>query len=1089
MINGLIRFSVSQRLLVLLMAPIMIGAGVYSLIGLPIDAVPDVTNVQVQVLTAAPSLAPLEIERQITFPVEVAMSGLPDIEEIRSVSKFGLSAVTVVFQDSVNTYFARQLALERLTKARGQIPENIGSPEMGPISTGLGEIYQYELRAAPGPEGRQYDATALRTIQDWSVRRQLLGVPGVTEVNSFGGLEKQYQARLDPTKLQSYGLTLRDVLEAVARNNANVGGAYIEHGAEQYLLRGIGLAESSGDIANIIVKAGKEGVPIYVRDLGDVVEGATVRQGAVTADGEGEIVAGIAMMLKGENSRTVVNRVKERIEQVKKTLPKGVELVPFYDRTELVDRTVKTVVKNLAEGAILVVVVLILLLGNWRGALLVATIIPLSMLFAAILMRLFNVSGNLMSLGALDFGLIVDGAVVMVENAVRRRGEAQHDKSNARPERTILEACTEVGRPVVFAVAIIMIVYLPILSLTGIEGKMFKPMALTVIFALLGSLLLSLTYIPAAMTFLLRGRVAETESIIIRFAKGWYRPALAAIIGNRRPALVAAVALVALSGAIFPFLGSEFIPRLDEGSLAVQAQQLPSVSLSQSIRTITDVEKALKTFPEVTKVVSKTGRAEVATDPMSVDFSDLYIELRPPSEWKTAHTKAELVEKMSETLEKKVPNAAFSFSQPIELRVAELISGVRSDIAIKLFGDDLDTLKKIADRIGAVVSKVPGAEDVKVEATSGLPQLQIKPDRAAIARYGINVEDVNSLVESIVAGKEAGQVYEGEQRFGLVVRLADEWGRDVETIKNLLVAAPNGSRIPLAQLADIKLVEGPAQISREDTRRRIGVELNVRGRDIGSFVKDAQAAIDEQVKLPPGYYLTWGGTFENLERASARLLIVVPLALFLIFVLLFITFGSVGQALLIYTGIPFAVVGGILALALRGMPFSISAGVGFIALFGVAVLNGVMMVSYINHLREQGRSVADAVREGAEIRLRPVLMTALVASLGFIPMAIATSAGAEVQRPLATVVIGGLITSTLLTLLILPMLYGWFVRDEAIAEPRGGKSDGGHDGDDSAVYGEQSHHARTRCRPYSSLTTFGFSNSLRTGNSHVRRTT
>jgi len=1057
MINGLIRFSVSQRLIVLLTVAIMIGAGVYSLIRLPIDAVPDVTNVQVQVLTAAPSLAPLEIERQITFPVEVAMSGLPDIEEIRSVSKFGLSAVTVVFHDSVNTYFARQLVLERLTQAREQIPENIGAPEMGPISTGLGEIYQYELKATPGPEGEQYDATALRTIQDWSVRRQLLGVPGVTEVNSFGGLEKQFQVRLDPTKLQSYGLTLRDALEAVTRNNANVGGAYIEHGAEQYLLRGIGLAESSDDIANIIVKAGKEGVPIYVRDLGDVVEGATVRQGAVTADGKGEIVAGIAMMLKDENSRAVVNRVKARIEQVKKTLPKGVELVPFYDRTELVDRTIKTVVKNLVEGAILVIIVLILLLGNWRGALLVATIIPLSMLFAAILMRVFNVSGNLMSLGALDFGLIVDGAVVMVENAVRRRAEAQHDKSKERPERTILEACMDVGRPVVFAVAIIMIVYFPILSLTGIEGKMFKPMALSVVFALLGSLLLSLTYIPAAMTFLLRGHVAETESIVIRFAKKWYRPALATVTGSRRAALVATAALVVISGAIFPFLGSEFIPRLDEGSLAVQTQQLPSVSLSQSIRTATEVEKALKTFPEVTKVVSKTGRAEVATDPMSVDFSDIYIELKPPSEWKTTHSKTELVEKMSEALEKKVPNGAFSFSQPIELRVSELISGVRSDIAIKLFGDDLDTLKKTADRIGAVVSRVRGAEDVKVEATSGLPQLQIKPDRSAIARYGINVEDVNSLVESIVAGKEAGLVYEGEKRFSLVVRLAGESSRDVETIKNLLVSAPNGSRIPLAQLADIKLVEGPAQISREDTRRRIGVELNVRGRDIGSFVKDAQAAIDQQVKLPPGYYLTWGGTFENLRRASARLLIVVPLALFLIFVLLFTTFGSVKQALLIYTGIPFAVVGGILALALRGMPFSISAGVGFIALFGVAVLNGVVMVSYINHLREEGRSVADAVREGAEIRLRPVLMTALVASLGFIPMAIATSAGAEVQRPLATVVIGGLVTSTLLTLLVLPMLYGWFVRDEERDESMKGEEHEGHHSGDSAVYAEQSH--------------------------------
>jgi cobalt-zinc-cadmium resistance protein CzcA len=1027
MINGLIRFAVQQRLLVLLMVAIMIGAGVYSLKNLPIDAVPDVTNVQVQVLTAAPSLAPLEIERQITFPVEVAMSGLPDIEEIRSVSKFGLSAVTVVFKDSVDTYFARQLVLERLTQAREQIPESIGSPEMGPISTGLGEIYQYELRAAPGSG---YDPTALRTIQDWSVRRQLLGVPGVTEVNSFGGFEKQYQVRLDPAKLQSYGLSLRDVLEAVGRNNANVGGAYLEHGSEQYLLRGIGLIEKPEDIRNIIVKTGNEGIPIYVRDVGEVVEGATVRQGAVTADGGGEIVAGIAMMLKGENSRTVVEGVKERVEQIRKTLPKGVELIPFYDRTELVDRTIWTVAKNLIEGAGLVIIVLILLLGNWRGALLVSTIIPLSMLFAAILMRVFNVSGNLMSLGALDFGLIVDGAVVMVENVVRRRAEAQHAGSREPPERTILEACIEVGRPVVFAVAIIMIVYLPILSLQGIEGKMFKPMALTVVFALLGSLILSLTFIPAALTFILRGHVSETESFVIRYARRAYRPALDFMIRWRAQALAVATALVVVSGVIFPLLGSEFIPRLDEGALAVQTQQLPSVSLTQSVKTTTQVEKVLKGFPEVTKVVSKTGRAEVATDPMSIDFSDLYVELKPIGEWTTAHTKAELVEKMAEALEKNVPNASASFSQPIELRVSELISGVRSDIAIKLFGDDLDTLKETGDKIAAVVQKVKGAEDVKVEATTGLPQLQIKPDRGLIARYGINVEDVNDLVEAVVAGKDAGIVYEGEQRFNMVVRLSDEASKDLETIQNLTVSAPNGARIPLSQLADIKLIEGPAQISREDTRRRIGVELNVRGRDIGSFVREAQERIEKEVQLPPGYYLTWGGTFENLERASARLLIVVPLALFLIFVLLFTTFGSVKQALLIYTGIPFAIVGGIFALALRGMPFSISAGVGFIALFGVAVLNGVVMVSYINKLRQEGRPVMDAVREGAMTRLRPVLMTALVASLGFIPMAIATSAGAEVQRPLATVVIGGLITSTLLTLLILPTLYGWFERDQ-----------------------------------------------------------
>ena len=1027
MIDGLIRFSISQRLLILLFVAILATAGIYSLQHLPIDAVPDVTNVQVQVLTAAPSLAPLEIERQITFPVEVAMSGLPDIVEIRSISRFGLSLVTIVFADHVNTYFARQLVAERLSEARDQIPEGIGSPEMGPISTGLGEIYQYELRSN---RGAGYDATSLRTVQDWIVRRQLLGVPGVTEVNSFGGREKQYQVRLEPAKLQSYKLSLRDVVEAVTRNNANVGGAYIEHSSEQYLLRGIGLVENPADIENIVVKTGDHGVPVYIRDVGEVVAGATVRQGAVTADGRGEIVAGIVMMLKGENSRTVVDNVKSRVAQIRKSLPEGVSLVPFYDRTELVNRTIRTVAKNLIEGALLVIIVLFILLGNWRAALLVASVIPLSMLFAAICMVTFNVSGNLMSLGALDFGLIVDGAVIMVENTVRRRAEAQHEGSTEAPERTILEACLEVGRPVVFAVMIITIVYLPILSLTGIEGKMFKPMALTVVFALIGSLILTLTYVPAAMTFLLRGQVTENENIIMRKARAIYAPALAWTIRNRKKALLGSVALVALSFAVFPFLGAEFIPRLDEGSLALQVQRLPSISLSESVNMAGAVERTLRAFPEVTKVISKTGRAEIATDPMGVDLSDVFVNLKPPSEWKTAHDRVALVEKMSVALEKNVPGAVFSFSQPIELRVAELISGVRSDIAIKLFGDDLDTLRSKAEEIARVVGKTRGAEDVKVEQVTGLPQLQIKANRAAIARYGLNVEDVNDLVESLVAGKPAGIVYEGEKRINLVVRLAEATTRDVETISGLLLRAPDGAQVPLSQVAEISLIEGPAQISREDTRRRIAVELNVRGRDIGSFVKEAQTAIEHGVKLPPGYYLTWGGQFENLQRATKRLLIVVPLALFLIFVLLFTTFGSAKQALLVYTGIPFAIVGGVAGLAVRGLPFSISAGVGFIALFGVAVLDGVVLVSHINRLRDEGKPLDEAVTQGASDRLRAILMTALVASLGLIPMAIATSAGAEVQRPLAMVVIGGLITSTLMKLLMLPALYGWFEREK-----------------------------------------------------------
>ena len=1027
MINALIRFSIAQKLIVLLLVAIMAAAGAYSLINLPIDAVPDVTNVQVQVLTNAPSLAPLEIERQITFPIEVAMSGIPGVEEIRSVSKFGISNVTIVFEESTDIYFARQLILERMATARENIPPSIGSPEMGPIATGLGEIYQYEVRAEPGSN---YTATDLRTIHDWNIRRQLMGVPGVTEVNSHGGYGKQYEVRLSPEKLQSYGLTLSDVHDAVMANNGTVGGGYIAKGAEQYLLRGVGLVEKMDDITNIVVKTGKEGVPVFVRDLGEVVEGQSIRQGAVSTNGEGEIVSGMAIMLKGENSRVVAERVKAKIDEIKTTLPKGVTIEPFYDRTSLVKRAIWTVEKNLLEGAALVIFVLLLLLGNWRGALLVATIIPLSMLFAAILMRAFNVSGNLMSLGALDFGLIVDGAVVMVENVVRRRAEAQHEKSREPPERTILEACLEVARPVVFAVAIIGIVYLPILSLRGIEGKMFVPMALTVIFALLGSLLLSLTYVPAMLALTLKGNVSESESFLIRWAKQIYRPSLAFVMKFRAQVLAIAVTVVVISGIIFPYLGGEFIPRLDEGDILVEAISLPSVSLDQSMVMTTAVEKSLKVYPEVKTIVSKCGAPAVATDSMSLNQCDVFVMLNPIDEWKSGWSKEKLIEEMSKKLEAEVPGAAsFGFMQPIEMRVNELIAGTRGDVAIKLFGDDLQVLADKGEEIEKVLATIQGAEETKAEVTTGLPQLQIKPDRAAIARYGINVEDVNELVEAIFAGKKAGEVFEGEQRFDIVLRLNEDASKSVESVRALILTAPNGQRVPLAQVADIALVEGAAQISREATRRRIVVSTNVRQRDIASFVTEAKEKIGKEVTLPPGYYLQWGGAFENLERATSRLLIVVPIALFLIFVMLFSTFGSAKQALMIYTGIPFAIVGGVVALALRGMPFSISAGVGFIALFGVAVLNGVVMVSFINHLREEGKSVLDAVNDGAMTRLRPVLMTALVASLGFIPMALATSAGAEVQRPLATVVIGGLITSTLLTLLILPTLYAWFEKD------------------------------------------------------------
>ncbi|MBK7996699.1 MAG: efflux RND transporter permease subunit [Blastocatellia bacterium] len=1024
MIDKIIQFSVSQRLLVFLLVLLLIGMGVYSLQKLPIDAVPDVTNVQVQILTSAPSLAPLEVERQITFPIEIAVSGLPNVEEVRSVSKFGLSAITVVFKDSVDIYFARQLILERLAEAKEQIPQSIGLPELGPISTGLGEIYQYELK------GEGYDPIALRTIQDWIVRRQLISVPGVAEVNSFGGLEKQYEVRLNPVKLQAYNLTLRDVLEALTKNNENVGGAYIEHAAEQYLLRGIGLIESIEDIENIVIKTASEGVPVYVRDLADVSIGSNVRQGAVTADGKGEIVAGIVMMLQGENSRSVVDRVKERVEQVKKSLPKGVELVPFYDRTELVNRTISTITINLVEGAAIVIIILILLLGNWRGALLVATVIPLSMLIAAIFMERFKVSGNLMSLGALDFGLIVDGAVIMVENTIRRTAERQHllGRSLTKEElqATICSSASEVRKATLFGELIIAIVYLPILSLAGIEGKMFKPMAMTVIFALAGAMLLSFTFIPAALTIVLRGKVSEKESFIIHYGKKFYKTSLEFVMNAQHQALAISISLIVISLSIFPLLGSEFIPRLDEGALAVQAQKLPSVSISQAVSTTTDIEKALQQFPEVTAVVSKTGRPEIANDPMGIETSDIYVGLKPASQWTTTKNREELIAKMSEVLETKVPTAAISFSQPIELRVSELISGVKSDVAIKLFGEDLEILNKKGAEIAQIISKVAGATDVKVEQVTGLPQLQIKANREIIARYGINVSDINILVESLVAGKLAGQVFEGEQKFDLVVKMSQESSKSLETIKTLLVPMPNGAKIPLSQLASVVLVESPLQISREDAHRRIVVELNVRGRDIGSFVKEAQTLMDKELQLPAGYYLTWGGQFENLERATQKLLLVVPIAMLLIFVMLFTTFGSTRQALLIYTGIPFAAVGGILALALRDMPFSISAGVGFIALFGVAVLNGLVMMSAINALKKEGIPIEQAIKQGAESRFRPVLMTALVASLGFIPMALATSAGAEVQRPLATVVIGGLTTSTLLTLFILPTLCSWF---------------------------------------------------------------
>lgn len=1016
----LIEFVLQQRLLVLALTLLLVAVGIWSAVRLPIDAVPDVTNVQVQINTNAPALSPLEVERQITLPVELAMSGLPDVEEVRSISKFGLSQVTLVFEEGTDIYFARQLVQERLQTAREEIPEGFGTPEMGPISTGLGEIFQYTI------EGRNTEATELRTLQDWVVAPQLRSVGGVAEVNSFGGFEKQYQVLVRPEALVQYGLTLQDVLDAVEANNLNAGGGYITQGAEQLVIRGVGQVQDLEQIRGIVV-ASRSGVPVRVADVADVAIGHTIRQGAVTKNGQGEVVTGIVMMRMGSNSRTVVDAVKERFATAARSLPSGVTLTAFYDRTDLVDRTIRTVETNLVEGAALVVAVLFLVLGNVRAAIIVALAIPLSMMFAVSLMVKAGIAGSLMSLGAIDFGLVVDGSVVMVENSMRHLAERNHTKKGFL--ETVRDSCAEVGRPILFGVGIIIVVYLPILSLQGVEGKLFRPMALTVVFALAGSLLLTFLLTPVLIFLFLRGPIKEKDVWLIRKAKRIYQPALEWTLAHGKPVLLGAAASVVVAVAAIPLLGSEFVPRLDEGSLAVQVLRLPSVSLEESVRQSTLIEQQLTAaFPnEIDDIVSKTGRAEIATDPMGVNISDVIITLKPQKQWTEVGSKAELEHEMGEVLER-IPGIVYSFSQPIELRVNELIAGVRSDLAVKIYGDDLETLRQKADQVVTAVSRLPGATGFKAQQVSGLPQLQITVLPDQLARYGINAADVMQTVEA-VGGVHATEVLEGQRRFALVVRFPQAAREDADAISNLLVSAPGGERVPLGQLARVEKVEGPAEISHENGSRLIIVEGNVRGRDMGSFVNDVRALFERgRIQLPPGYRVEFGGQFENLERGTRRLMLVVPLSLGLIFVLLFTTFNSVRQALLVFTGIPLATVGGVFALLLRGMPFSISAGVGFIALFGVAVLNGVVLVTYINELRQQGRPLEEAVREGGMTRLRPVLTTALVASLGFIPMALSHGAGAEVQRPLATVVIGGLITSTLLTLLVLPLLYRTFER-------------------------------------------------------------
>ncbi|NQE49632.1 CusA/CzcA family heavy metal efflux RND transporter [Herbaspirillum rubrisubalbicans] len=1034
MFERIIRFAIEHRWLVLLAVLGMGAYGLYSYQKLPIDAVPDITNVQVQINTAAPGYSPLETEQRISYPIETVMSGLPHLEQVRSLSRYGLSQVTVIFQDGTDIYFARQLVNERIQQARSQLPPGI-DPAMGPISTGLGEIYLWTVEAkddARKADGTPYTSTDLREIQDWVIKPQLRLVPGVTEINTIGGFAKEYLVAPSPEKLASYGMTMDTVIKALEKNNNNVGAGYIERRGEQYLIRAPGQVGSTEDIGNIVL-ANVKGVPIRVRDVAQVDIGRELRTGAATENGR-EVVLGTVFMLIGENSRKVSQAVDKKMHEINRTLPQGVEAVTVYDRTVLVDKAIATVKKNLVEGALLVVAVLFVFLGNIRAAIITATVIPLAMLFTFTGMVTNKVSANLLSLGALDFGIIIDGAVVIVENCVRRLAHAQqhHGRTLSRSERfhEVFAAAREARRPLLFGQLIIMIVYLPMFALTGVEGKMFTPMAFTVVAALMGAMILSVTFIPAAIALFIGEKVAEKENFMMVWAKRMYEPMLKRIMDNKAVVLTFAGALIVVCGAVATRLGTEFVPSLNEGDMAIQALRIPGTSLSQSLEMQQQIEKTLKQkFPEVERVFARTGTAEVASDPMPPNISDGYIMLKPQDQWpKPRKTHEELLAAIQAEVAK-IPGNNYEFSQPIQLRFNELISGVRSDVAVKVFGDDMDVLDETAGKISAVLEKIPGATEVKIEQTTGLPMLTVDIDRQKTARYGLNVSDIQDTIATAIGGKQAGTLFQGDRRFGIVVRLPDDARTDLEAMRRLPLALPlqegvaRTSYVPLSEVATLNIAPGPNQISREDGKRRIVVSANVRGRDLGGFVADAERQLQSEVKIPAGYWTTWGGQFENLQSATQRLQIVIPVALLMVFVLLFAMFGNVKDGMLVFTGIPFALTGGILALAMRGIPMSISAAVGFIALSGVAVLNGLVMISFIRSLREDGRSLDDAIHEGAMTRLRPVLMTALVASLGFVPMALATGTGAEVQRPLATVVIGGILSSTALTLLVLPLLY------------------------------------------------------------------
>ncbi|QDF96992.1 CusA/CzcA family heavy metal efflux RND transporter [Azoarcus sp. DD4] len=1045
MFERIIRFAIEQRWIVLLAVLGMAGVGIWSYRHLPIDAVPDITNVQVQINTEAPGYSPLEAEQRVTFPIETVMAGLPHLVETRSLSRYGLSQVTVIFEDGTDIYFARQLVNERMQEARGRLPAGL-APTMGPIATGLGEIYMWTVEAEEGArkaDGTPYTPMDLREIQDWIVKPQLRTVPGVTEINTIGGYAKEFQVAPLPDRLMAYGLSLADVVEALERNNANVGAGYIERRGEQNLIRAPGQVASLADIGNIVVGHAR-GVPIRIGDVAEVGFGKELRTGAATENGR-EVVLGTVFMLIGENSRDVSRAVDRRLQEVNRTLPPGVHAKTVYDRTVLVDKAIATVKQNLTEGALLVIAILFLFLGNLRAALITALVIPLAMLFTFTGMITNKVSANLMSLGALDFGIIIDGAVVIVENCVRRLAHAQAvaGRPLARNERfhEVFAAAKEARRPLVFGQLIIMVVYLPIFALTGVEGKMFHPMAFTVVAALLGAMILSVSFVPAAVALFLGGKVAEKENRLMDWARRGYAPLLDRAMAYKPLVLTIAVVAVVLSGLLATRMGSEFVPSLDEGDVALHALRIPGTSLTQAIGMQVQLERTLKTFPEVDTVFAKLGTAEIATDPMPPNVADNFVMLKPRDQWPDPRRpKAELVAAMQAAVAK-VPGNNYEFTQPIQMRFNELISGVRSDVAVKVFGDDMETMNETAERIAEVLEAVPGAADVKVEQTTGLPMLTVAIDRERAARFGLNIADVQDAVAAAVGGREAGVVFEGDRRFDLLVRLPERLRGDLETMRRLPLrltraAAGEGSHgfIRLGDVATIEAAPGPNQVSRENGKRRVVVTANVRGRDIGSFVAEAQARIDEAVTVPAGYWTTWGGTFEQLQSAAARLRIVVPVALLLVFTLLFAMFGNLKDGLLVFTGVPFALTGGIVALWLRDIPLSISAGVGFIALSGVAVLNGLVMIAFIRGLREDGMALDAAVREGALTRLRPVLMTALVASLGFVPMAIAVGTGAEVQRPLATVVIGGILSSTALTLLVLPVLYRLAHRGEESTE-------------------------------------------------------